>query len=84
MKQTLTRSKGGTAEREVQILSLDVPDLWHLAMWLKDQKNTKGAVNRPDYAWFQMQADMVLDCWSLAHDMKRMLQEMLPREQTEK
>jgi hypothetical protein len=36
MKQTLTRSKGGTAEREVPILSLSVPDLWHIAMRFND------------------------------------------------
>ncbi len=32
---TFTRSKGGTAEREEIISQIQVPDLWHLAMWLK-------------------------------------------------
>jgi len=32
---TFTRSKGGTAEREEIISQVQVPDLWHLAMWLK-------------------------------------------------
>ena len=27
--QTITRSKGGTAEREVPVNEIQIPDLWH-------------------------------------------------------
>jgi hypothetical protein len=74
MKKTLTRSKGGAAEREVDILALNIPDLWHIAQWLKTNKLTK---EKPVNDWMKLNADMILDCWHLAHDMRRMLQEEL-------
>ena len=65
---TFTRSKGGTAEREEPINGITVPDLWHLAQALKDGKLTR---NKTILA---KAAEEVLECWHLAHDMKRHLQ----------
>jgi hypothetical protein len=79
MKKTLTRSKGGTAEREVDIASIDIPDLWHIATWLKEQKR---AVDGVTITSLHQQADMILDCWHLSHDMRKMLQEMLAETKT--
>lgn len=50
--------KGGGVYQEAR--KIQIPDLWHLAMYLKDSKN----------AGLREQADMVLECWHLAHAMK--------------
>ena len=60
----ITLAKGGTAEREVDVQEIQVPDLWHVAMALKD-----------DPSYDNRAADMILETWHLAHDMKRHLQE---------
>ncbi len=65
---TFTRSKGGTAEREEPINGITVPDLWHLAQALKDGNLTR---NKTILA---KAAEEVLECWHLAHDMRKHLQ----------
>ena len=67
---TFTRSKGGTAEREEIISQIQVPDLWKIAEIFQGKSNTvymskanRGAV-----------ADAILECWHLAHDMRKHLQ----------
>jgi len=65
---TFTRSKGGTAEREEIISQIQVPDLWHLYLALKDGKLTR---NKKILA---KAAEDVYEAWHLAHDMKRHLQ----------
>lgn len=56
----IIRAQGGTGEKIVDVSKAQypgvVPDLWHVAMELKDQGNTQAS-------------EMVLDCWHLAHDM---------------
>jgi hypothetical protein len=47
---------------------ITVPDLWHLAQALKDGTLTR---NKTILA---KAAEEVLECWYLAHDMKRHLQ----------
>lgn len=59
MKKTITRSKGGMAEREVPVSELKVPDLWKIAL-----KYPEGEVR-----------DAILECWHLAHDLLRHVQE---------
>ena len=49
-----------------------IPDLWHLAMWLKDADSsrtgdTAGPNNRD--RWLKQQAVAVLDCWHLCHEL---------------
>ena len=56
MSETITRSKGGTAEREEDIRLIVVPDLWHIAMSLNDDKKP-------------IASEMVLECWHLCHDL---------------
>jgi hypothetical protein len=53
----VTLSKGGTRERVVEIEALKIPDLWHIAMAEKDKACSR----------------MILDCWHIAHDLKREL-----------
>ncbi len=63
MATKLIRAKGGTGENTVDINSIQVPDLWHIAQYLKGLKDK------------QMNAagDEILETWYLAHDMKRAL-----------
>lgn len=56
MINTIIRSPEGTERREVEVDRIQVPDLWHVAMYVKDQGNTQ---------W----AEQILDCWHLTHDL---------------
>ena len=67
---TFTRSKGGSAEREEIISQIQVPDLWKIAELFQDKAN---AIYLPTAAR-KAAADAILECWHLAHDMKRHLQ----------
>ena len=58
----ITRAKGGELERDVDINDVQIPDLWHMAMWLKENKMV---------LW----AEMALECWHLCHDLRRHIQE---------
>jgi hypothetical protein len=57
-EQELTRARGGTAERQIPINRVEIPDLWHIALELPgeiDDANTpRGAV---------------LEVWHLCHDL---------------
>lgn len=61
----VTLSKGGTAERTVKVKDIDIPDLWHIAMLLSDQKVVNGLG--------EAASDKVLEVWHLAHDLKKAL-----------
>ena len=67
---TFTRAKGGTAEREEIISQIQVPDLWKIAELFQGKSNTiyMSKANR------EAVADAVLECWHLAHDMRKHLQ----------
>ena len=56
MIKTIIRNAEGTKRRLIEIDKIQVPDLWHVAMYVKDQGDTQ---------W----ADQILDCWHLAHDL---------------
>jgi hypothetical protein len=58
---TITMHAGGTGEREQAIHNIKVPDLWHVATRLREADN-------------MTDAQMVMDCWHLAHAMKDHLQ----------
>ncbi len=62
MTNTLTIHKGGTGEREIEIRSITVPDLWHVATRLREAEQINDV-------------QMVMDCWHLAHAMKDHLQQ---------
>lgn len=55
---TITRSKGGTAERTVDSAAIQIPDLWHIAEWLDDNGKE----------WHGKQ---IREAWHLAHDLLR-------------
>ena len=62
MATKIIRAKGGTAERLEDINSLDIPDVWHVAMRVAEAGDKRGS-------------EMILECWYLAHDMRRALQQ---------
>ena len=54
---------GGTAEKIIDVKDLpNVPDLWHIAMYL-EENGLSGS------------SKLVLDAWHLAHDMRLHIQE---------
>jgi len=55
MTQIITHTESG--EKTQDINSINVPDMWHLAMRLKDHGK-------------DIDSDMVLECWHLANDLK--------------
>ena len=65
--KTITMHAGGTGEREQAIDNITVPDLWHVATRLRAAENLTDA-------------QMVMDCWHLAHAMKDALQAPTTRE----
>ena len=67
---TFTRSKGGTAEREEIISQIQVPDLWKIAELFQDKAN---AIYLPTAAR-KAAADAILECWHLAHDLRKHFQ----------
>jgi len=48
--------------------SLIIPDLWHLVTWLKDHSG-KPVLDEYYPVALSLQADMVLDCWHLCHQL---------------
>ncbi len=59
----ITRSKGGTEEREVPLEEVQVPDLWSAVVELREVGNTE-------------LADQVEEIWALAGDLLRTLKEI--------
>ena len=68
---TITIAKGGEAERTVKVQSIQIPDMWFLYTYLLEQSKSGIKCNR---TWCKLQADMLHDCWLLAHAMKDTLQ----------
>lgn len=54
----VTFHKGGTDEHTLAAREIQIPDLWSLAMDLEDQGDTRRCL-------------AVLECWYIAHDLKR-------------
>lgn len=55
----ITRSKGGTAERQVDIHSYNIPDLWHVYEQIEEGKNHLKGVLMPAYCYTGNQDDLV-------------------------
>lgn len=64
----ITFSKGGTKERKVKVSDIQIPDLWHIAIYLKE------IARRPGHSVLAEHADSILEVWHMAHDMKKALQ----------
>ena len=62
---TITLNKGGTAEKTIDLSGHNIPDLWHIAMWLQEESKTQ------DNKALAISADKILETWHLAHDLKR-------------
>lgn len=54
MIKTIIRAPKG--RQEIEVDKIQIPDLWHTAMYLQDLKQYHAA-------------EMVLECWHLAHDL---------------
>ena len=59
MGDTITRAKGGTEEREVPVDEIEIPDLWHISLYLDERTGTGNP------------GPMVRECWHLCHDLLR-------------
>lgn len=59
-------SKGGTNERTVEVSQIIIPDLWNIAHLPELDGYTLGGKSA---------TDLILECWHLAHDLKRALSE---------
>lgn len=58
--ETITRQNG----KVVNVSELTIPDLWHLAMHLRDLAQKHGGDS-----WYAVAAHDVLETWHLAHDL---------------
>lgn len=56
----ITRAKGGTGERVVNVAQIEIPDLWHIAMHLR-LIGSEAMIAA---------SEQVLDVWHLAHDLQ--------------
>ena len=73
MEKVITQSKGGAAERQTPINQVKIPDLWHIAMLLKDHETDLSLGH--NHLQGQSMSDAVLECWHTCHDLKRHIQE---------
>lgn len=55
-KKTIIRSPKGEGRREVDLASVQIPDLWHVAMRLGEEGKPASRT-------------AVLECWHLCHDL---------------
>lgn len=69
----VTLSKGGKAEREAEVDEIEIPDLWHTAMRLKELGNSESDLRLSEN--FTKASEDILKTWHLAHDLKRHIQE---------
>ena len=64
----VTLSKGGSEQTTVPINEVHIPDLWHVTEAIR----TTGKVHDGPGC-----ADLILECWNIAHDLKRHIQEAI-------
>ena len=58
-------------ERTVEVSKITIPDLWHVAMALKDMGDKEP---RFGGAYGMSASEAVLECWHLCHDLKRAIE----------
>jgi hypothetical protein len=84
--ETITLAKGGTAERVVKVEEIQIPDLWHLAMFIQDHEDEiYERVGHNHLALDNLLAgkpagrpkwsEAILETWHLCHDLLRTVQE---------
>lgn len=71
----VTRARGGEGENTLPVYETEVPDLWHLAMWLQD---TDGDRTRGTWDDDRLKAagEAVLETWRLCKDFRDQLLHM--------
>jgi len=76
---TITRSKGGSGERTVEVGDIQVPDLWHIGQALQSQTNRLVPMNYKEGDRYPIaeQGEMIIDTWHLCHDLLRHIQALL-------
>jgi hypothetical protein len=78
---TITINKGGAAEAQVELDTLQVPDLWHIANWVEGEairRRRKGDIGNG----LDNQAKAILDTWHLAHDLLNHIRNQEPAPRT--
>jgi len=69
-KDTIVILEKGTGKSE-QVQNIEIPDLWHLAMFLKEIKDgTRTVIHKDSVQFLSSYADAVLDTWHKAHALK--------------
>ena len=74
---TITLNKGGKGETQVEIESLQIPDLWHIANWIEGEAIKRRNAGESDLG-LDLHAKAILDTWHLAHDLKTHILESKP------
>jgi hypothetical protein len=82
-KGILVRGRGGAGEHEVLFQDIQVPDLWDIALSMNETGQKINCFKDGEFTEV-LAGDYVLDCWHLAHDLKRHAQEVLAESQTRK
>lgn len=78
--KTIVRSPEGSARRVVRVGDIRIPDLWHIAMWVGDvekDRTVKKIINHHHASreLLEAQSEAIIECWHIAHDLKRHIQE---------
>ena len=66
-KTKVTLKKGGTGERTIEIGSLEIKDMWHIAAAIRGGVNFSKAPMGDN----EILSDGVLEVWGIAHDLKK-------------
>ena len=66
----ITRSKGGNAERQVDIHAYDVPDLYQIAEYMREHEPSLM------FGTGVKAHEAILECWHLCHDLIKHIEEM--------
>lgn len=67
----ITLSKGGTAERTLELSAISIPDLWKIAHAPGLLPGLKDCTLGDKSA-----QELIVECWHIAHDLKRTLGEL--------
>lgn len=62
----ITLYAGGTEERNLPVSKITIPDLWHIAEAIRQHGRVADGPGC---------ADLILECWQIAHGLKRHIQE---------
>jgi len=69
----ITRSRGGTAERQVDVQDTQIPDLYHIGQWLNEHQPKMRMWIRDEIEGGTKSVpvgDAILECWQLCHDLR--------------